>query len=100
VIWGAGGFMSQENLPAARCADLRLACMGLHGRWQAWRGLPPVLPRCRGLVLLIAGTIGIGHTFDVLHRPVRNGAGEGGTPVCLTCRLTLTLEMARLVGGF
>ena len=73
VIWGAGGFMSQENLSGGLL--VLIFSLGLYGP-VCGRPLK-CLARFAGLflgcgaaafVLLIAGTIGIGHTLDVLRQ--------------------------------
>ena len=73
VIWGAGGFMSQENLSGGLL--VLIFSLGLYGPvcGQALASLA----RFAGLflasgatvfVLLIAGTIGVGHILDVLRQ--------------------------------
>lgn len=73
AIWGAGGFMSQENLSGGLL--VLIFSLGLYGP-VCGRPLAS-LARFAGLylaggatafVLLIAGTIGIGHTPDVLRQ--------------------------------
>jgi len=72
LIWGAGGFMSQENLSGGLL--VLIFSLALYGP-VCGRSLA-VLARFSGLFLasgaiafvaLIAGTIGIGHTLAVLH---------------------------------
>lgn len=73
VVWGAGGFMSQENLSGGLL--VLIFSLALYGPvcGQSLGGLA----RFAGLflasgavafVLLVAGTIGIGHTLDVLRQ--------------------------------
>ena len=73
AIWGAGGFMSQENLSGGLL--VLIFSLGLYGP-VCGRPLKS-LARFTGLfvasgaaafALLIAGTIGIGHTLDVLRQ--------------------------------
>ena len=73
VIWGAGGFMSQENLSGGLL--VLVFSLGLYGP-VCGRSLAS-LARFAGLFVasgaiafaaLIAGTIGIGHTLDVLRQ--------------------------------
>ena len=73
VIWGAGGFMSQENLSGGLL--VLIFSLGLYGpvcgqplASLARFGGMFLASGAIGFVLLIAGTIGIGHTLDVLRQ--------------------------------
>lgn len=102
VIWGAGGFMSQENLSGGLL--VLIFSLALHGP-VCGRSLAD-LARFSGLfvasgalafVALIAGTIGIGHTLDVLHRASAQSAlvmaGVSNSVWSDNVGLTLTLEI-------
>jgi hypothetical protein len=73
VIWGAGGFMSQENLSGGLLVLIfSLALYGpVCGRSLASLARFAILFVASGaatFVLLVAGTIGIGHTLDVVRQ--------------------------------
>lgn len=102
VIWGAGGFMSQENLSGGLL--VLIFSLALYGPVSG-QSLTS-LTRFAGLfvaggavvfVLLIAGTIGIGHTLDVLHRAGAQSAlvmaGVSNSVWSDNIGLTLTLEV-------
>jgi hypothetical protein len=102
VIWGAGGFMSQENLSGGLL--VLIFSLALYGPVC---GQPLAhLARFAGLfvasgaavfVLLIAGTIGIGHILDVLQRAGAQSAlvmaGVSNSVWSDNVGLTLTLEI-------
>lgn len=102
LVWGAGGFMSQENLSGGLLVlILSLALYGpVCGRSLAG------LARFGGLFLasgatafvsLIAGTIGVGHTLDVLRRVSAQSAlvmvGVSNSIWSDNVGLTLSLEI-------
>lgn len=102
VIWGAGGFMSQENLSGGLL--VLIFSLALYGP-VCGQSLAS-LARFAGLfvasgamvfVLLIAGTIGIGHTLDVLQRAGAQSAlvmaGVSNSVWSDNIGLTLTLEV-------
>lgn len=102
VIWGAGGFMSQENLSGGLL--VLIFSLALYGPVSGQS--VPGLARFAGLfaasgatafVLLIGGTIGIGHTFNVLHRAgAQSGlvmAGVSNSVWSDDIGLTLSLEV-------
>ncbi len=73
VIWGAGGFMSQESLSGGLL--VLILSLALYGpvSGQSAVGLARfggafLASGAATFMLLIAGTIGVGHTLDVLHR--------------------------------
>ena len=102
LIWGAGGFMSQENLSGGLL--VLIFSLGLYGPVC---GQPLAsLVRFAGLffasgaaafVLLIAGTIGIGHTLDVLRQASAQSAlvmaGVSNSVWSDNVGLTLSLEV-------
>lgn len=102
LIWGAGGFMSQENLSGGLL--VLIFSLGLYGPVS---GQPLAsLARFAGLFLasgasafaaLIAGTIGIGHTLDVLRQASAQSAlvmaGVSNSVWSDNVGLTLTLEI-------
>ncbi len=102
LIWGAGGFMSQENLSGGLL--VLIFSLGLYGPVC---GQPLAsLARFAGLflatgamafVLLIAGTIGIGHTFDVLRQASAQSAlvmaGVSNSVWSDNVGLTLSIEI-------
>lgn len=102
LIWGAGGFMSQENLSGGLL--VLIFSLGLYGPVC---GQPLTsLARFAGLflasgaaafVLLIAGTIGIGHTLDVVRQASAQSAlvmaGVSNSVWSDNVGLTLSLEV-------
>lgn len=102
VIWGAGGFMSQENLSGGLL--VLIFSLALYGPVSGQRLAS--LARFAGLflasggaafVLLVAGTIGIGHTVDVLRQAGAQSAlvmaGVSNSVWSDNVGLTLTLEV-------
>ncbi len=102
LIWGAGGFMSQENLSGGLL--VLIFSLALYGP-VCGRSLAG-LARFSGLflasgatafVLLIAGTIGVGHTLDVLRRVGAQSAlvmaGVSNSVWSDNVGLTLTFEI-------
>ncbi|MPZ30297.1 MAG: hypothetical protein GEV13_04745 [Rhodospirillales bacterium] len=102
LIWGAGGFMSQENLSGGLL--VLIFSLGLYGpvSSQPLAGLA----RFAGLflasgalafMLLIAATIGVGHTLDVLRQASAQStlvtAGVSNSVWSDNVGLTLTLEI-------
>ena len=102
VVWGAGGFMSQENLSGGLL--VLIFSLGLYGP-VCGRPLK-CLARFAGLFLgsgaaafglLIAGTIGVGHTLDVLRQASAQSAlvmaGVSNSVWSDNVGLTLTFEI-------
>jgi hypothetical protein len=102
VIWGGGGFMSQENFSGGLL--VLIFSLALYGPVSGHT--LPGLARFVGLflaggaavfMLLVAGTIGIGHTLDVLGRAGAQSAlvmaGVSNSVWSDNVSLTLTLEV-------
>jgi hypothetical protein len=102
VIWGAGGFVSQENLSGGLL--VLIFSLGLYGpvcgqplaSLARFAGLF-LASGATALVLLIAGTIGVSHTLDVLRHATAQSAlvmaGVSNSVWSDNVGLTLTLEI-------